>query len=186
MTTDNKFKVWDLFIRVFHWTLVASFSVAWLTQEQQYQPHLWFGYTVIALVAMRILWGFVGSRHARFSDFVTGPVTLWRYLRSMLSGQSRRYLGHNPAGGMMIVLMILTLLTIGISGIALDGAENWSGPLANYNLFHYTEQIKQLHSLSTDLMLLWIALHLLGVLYSSIIHHENLVKSMISGYKSTD
>ena len=186
MNKPSKIKVWDLFVRLFHWLLVISFTISWFTQEQQYETHLWAGYAVLILIGLRIVWGFFGSNHARFSSFVPGPKNLMRYVQSLIAHNSSRYIGHNPAGGVMIILMLLTLLTITVSGIALDGAENWSGPLAEYNLFHYTDQIKSLHILSTDAMLALIVLHLLGVIHSSILHRENLLRAMISGYKSAD
>jgi cytochrome b len=186
MNKPSTIKVWDIFVRLFHWLLVASFAISWFTQEQQYENHLWAGYTVLTLICLRTVWGFVGSTYARFKNFIPTPKVLINYVHSIITKRSPRYIGHNPAGGIMIVLMLLTLLTITSSGIALDGAENWSGPLAEFNLYHYTDQIKSLHIMSTNVLLALIVLHLLGVLHSSISHRENLVKAMISGHKSTE
>jgi cytochrome b len=183
MNTAERIRVWDPLIRSFHWLLVLGFTTAWLTRESDYELHLISGYAVLILIGLRILWGIFGSAHARFNDFVKGPVELLRYLGSLVRGSARRYRGHNPAGGMMIVLFLLILATLTISGVALDGAENWSGPLADAGLFRHKDLIHRIHDWSSDLMLLLIPLHLLGVLHASVVHRENLVKSMIDGYK---
>jgi cytochrome b len=137
--------VWDPLIRLFHWLLVGALVVSWVTQEEHYDLHLQSGYTVLALVGFRILWGMIGSRHARFSDFIYSPTAISGYLHSLRKGHSKRFLGHNPAGGAMILMLLISLLTVTISGIALDGAENWSGPMAEMNLFRYKELILRIH-----------------------------------------
>lgn len=175
--------VWDPFIRLFHWSLASAFVVSWLTGEEYYDLHLQAGYAVLGLVCLRLVWGLFGTRHARFSDFVYSPRVTGAYLLSLLRGKAERYIGHNPAGGAMIVLMLAALITVSVSGIALDGAENWSGPMAEMQLFRYTGLIKRIHSLSTDILLLAICLHLPGVALSSMLHRENLFKSMLTGKK---
>jgi cytochrome b len=154
-----------------------------LTGEEYYDLHLQAGYAVLGLVCLRLAWGLLGSRHARFSDFVYSPRDTITYLLSLLRGQAKRYIGHNPAGGAMVLLMLAGLVTVTVSGIALDGAENWSGPMAEMQLFHHTGLIKRIHSLSTDVLLVAVGLHLLGVTFTSLLHRENLVKSMITGRK---
>ncbi len=175
--------VWDPLIRLFHWLLVVSFAIAWYTQEGDYELHIITGYSILGLVGFRLLWGIIGPSHARFSDFIKGPRELLIYALSLHKRSIKRYLGHNPAGGFMIIVFLLGLLTVTISGIALDGAENWSGPLANMGLFRYKETILQLHDWSTNILLILIPLHLLGVIHASVQHRENLIKSMFSGYK---
>ncbi len=98
---NEQIKVWDLPVRVFHWSLVVGFTIAWFTGEQSEMLHSWAGYTVLGLVLFRIGWGIVGSRHARFSDFIYSPSRILAYLRSLCSGQPTHYLGHNPAGGFL-------------------------------------------------------------------------------------
>jgi cytochrome b len=176
-------KVWDPLVRIFHWGLVATFAVAYLTQEEEYQPHLIAGYVMLGLLAFRLVWGFVGTRHARFSDFVRGPATVIGYLRALLGGDPPRHLGHNPAGGIMILAMLATLLVVTISGVALDAAENRAGPLGDTRLFLYGDLIEETHSLSTDIALVLIGLHLAGVLHAALVHRENLVKAMFTGRK---
>ncbi len=182
----EKLKVWDPLLRVFHWSLVITFSICYLTQETQYELHINVGYAVLGLIVFRIFWGFAGPTHARFSDFVFPPQTTLPYIVAILKGDPRRYLGHNPAGGVMILATLACLIVVALSGIALDAAENRAGPLADTSLFRYTHLIAETHVASTNVALGLIAMHLLGVLVSSRIHGENLVLAMITGKKRGD
>jgi cytochrome b len=182
----DEIQVWDPLVRIFHWGLVAAFTLAWLTQEEAYDLHLTAGYAVLGLVAFRILWGFVGTRHARFGDFVRGPSRVTAYLRDLRRGSAERFLGHNPAGGIMILLLLAAMLIIALSGVALEGAENRSGPLGDTRLFYYTDLIKELHEWSSNLALLLVLLHLAGVAHAGWAHGENLVLAMVTGRKSKD
>lgn len=177
-------KVWDPAVRLLHIGLIVSFAVAYLTQERSYNLHLDSGYVLLGLVFTRILWGFIGTHHARFHNFLTGPRTLFGYLKDLFGGHPRRYLGHNPAGAAMIVCMLLVLTLVSISGIALDAAENRSGPLAQLPLFKYLDQVETIHEVSADLSLVLIAIHIAGVMVSSRLHRENLVAAMLSGRKA--
>lgn len=176
-------KVWDPLVRLFHWALLAACVLAYLTQEENYDLHLYTGYAVLGLVVFRVFWGLAGPRHARFSDFVRGPRALLGYLQGLWRRSAPRYLGHNPAGGVMVILLLIVLLTIGVSGVALDAAENRAGPLAATRLFLYRDQILELHVVATDIGLVLVALHLLGVLHASVAHRENLVRAMFTGRK---
>ncbi len=180
---NNKIVVWDPLVRLFHWTLVIACITAYLTQEEEYDLHLQTGYLIIGLICFRIIWGFIGSTHARFGDFVYRPGTVIDYLKESRNSQAKRYLGHNPAGGVMVVLMLLTLLTITLSGVALDAAENRAGPLAGSQLFLYTDMINMIHNLSTHIATAMVVLHILGVIFSAKAHNENLVLAMITGKK---
>lgn len=183
MNTSVQISVWDPLVRFFHWSLIIAFAVSWFTQEEHYNVHLQAGYTVLGLISVRIIWGLFGSKYARFSDFIYSPSTTTSYIKSMIHGHPKRYIGHNPAAGIMIIILIITLLTVTISGIALDGAENWSGPMAEMQLFQHRDLIMSIHTLSTDILLILITLHLLGVAYSSLTHRENLILSMFNGKK---
>ncbi len=203
MNHENTIRVWDIPTRIFHWSLVISFTIAYLTTEDDNIWHIYSGYVVLALVVFRLLWGFVGSRHARFSDFVCPPREVMQYLRSLLSGNPKRYTGHNPAGGWMIVALLASLLLVTISGLKLYAVEEGLGPLAGVTIElsvigashadgdeheddddnEEEEFWEELHELSTNLTLLLIFLHIAGVLVSGRIHHENLVKAMITGRK---
>lgn len=181
---SGSIKVWDVMVRLFHWLLVVSFLVAYLTQERNYEPHLFSGYLVLGLLAIRILWGLVGPRHARFADFLYRPSIIATYLKAMASRNPPRYIGHNPAGGLMVIALLVTLFVICVSGVALDAAENRAGPLADTRLFYYTDTIIDIHVISTNIGIALITLHLLGVLYASLVHRENLVRAMITGRKA--
>lgn len=115
--TDKEVKVWDPLIRIFHWTLVIGFTVAYLTGDELTTIHIWSGYLIAGLLLVRLLWGFIGTKHARFRDFIYPPREVAAYLKSLVSGKSRRYLGHNPAGGVMVLLLLTSLVLTTGSGL---------------------------------------------------------------------
>ena len=167
-------RVWDPLVRLFHWSLVTSFAVAWLSEEGE-SLHDGAGYVVLALVAVRVVWGFVGSRHARFRDFVPTPAALLAYLRRMLAARAERHLGHNPAGGAMIVaLLAMLVLTAG------------SGWLMTTDRFWGVGWVEELHEIAAWLTLVMVAAHVAGVVFSSFAHRENLVRAMITGRKRAE
>jgi cytochrome b len=128
---SNKIYVWDLFVRIFHWSLVVLFVTSYLTGEEEHWIHVYSGYVILVLLALRVLWGFIGPKSARFSDFMYSPGKVIGYLKSLVSGDtSERYIGHNPAGGMMVLAMFVTLTCIGFSGLKLYAIEEGKGPLA--------------------------------------------------------
>ncbi|MCK9285603.1 MAG: cytochrome b/b6 domain-containing protein [Rhodocyclaceae bacterium] len=165
--------VWDLPVRVFHWTLAISFVIAFLSAEsERYRDiHVLCGYLTLALIGFRLVWGMVGSRHARFASFVRGPSAVWRYLRSLLSTHPEHHLGHNPAGAVAILL----LLALG-SGSGLTG---W----ATFNE-RGGEAVSELHVSFANAMLALVVVHLVGVAVSSLLHRENLLRAMVTGYKN--
>ena len=113
-------RVWDLFVRAFHWALAASFAIAWLSSENWERLHDAIGYVAGALVALRVVWGFLGPRYARFAQFVRSPGAVIAYLRAIRDGSERRYIGHNPAGGAMIVVLLVAIAGTAVSGLAPD------------------------------------------------------------------
>jgi cytochrome b len=165
-------RVWDPFIRMSHWALAAAFVVAYFSHGGYLAVHRWAGYAIAALVVLRVIWGFVGSTHARFADFVTGPRELLSYLRLLLRGREPRHIGHNPAGGAMIVVMLGLLAALCITGFVLDTPQ-----------FRDDRDFKQLHDLLTDATVVCIVLHLAGVAHASWRHRENLVGAMFTGRK---
>lgn len=183
MDKNELIRVWDPLVRLFHWTLVGSFTIAYFTQELNYAPHLYSGYTVLSLIAIRIVWGFVGGHYARFNNFIYGPKAILNYLRSIFDKNPDYFLGHNPAGGIMVVFLLVLLLTVCVSGVALDAAENRAGPLANSQLFLYTDIIAQIHVYSTNITVFLVAIHFIGVVMSSILLKENLIRAMVTGKK---
>jgi len=180
---QKKVGVWDIVVRIFHWGLVVSFFTSWFVGETNYDVHLTFGYAALSLICIRLVWGFVARGHARFSDFIVGPFKTLSYIRARLNGKAPRYLGHNPAGAAMIVALLLTVITICISGVALDAAENFAGPLAGFRLYPYVNPISEVHEISTNLALVLVGLHIAGVVVESLSSRENLVAAMISGKK---
>jgi cytochrome b len=165
-------RVWDVFVRVFHWSLVTLFVAAFVTGDKSEDLHIAIGYAIAVLAAARILWGFVGSRHARFSDFVRSPAENLDYFRKAVRGRAPRFLGHNPAGGLM------TLALLGMIG-----AIATTGYLMTTDAFWGSELMEELHEGLVYATLGLIGLHVAGVLVASFEHRENLIKSMITGRK---
>jgi len=162
---------------------VAFFIIAFITEDDWLYLHSFAGYSISGLLIFRILWGVIGTRHARFSDFVTTPKTVRAYLRSMLTGRPKHYIGHNPAGGMMIIGLLVVLLLTAVSGMATLATEGL-GPLANTFFASWSDDwLEEIHEALANLSLLLVIVHIAGVLVSSIAHRENLVKAMIDGHK---
>lgn len=182
---ENPIKVWDLLVRAGHWTLVAAFATAYVTEGEVMPTHAIAGYTITGVVLVRILWGFVGTKHARFSDFVRGPVATLDYLRSIFAGRAERHIGHNPAGGAMILALLAALAGTVTCGMVLYGIEEGAGPLAGLVAdAHLDEDTwEEAHELFANGTLLLIALHVAGVIHASRAHGENLVKAMVTGRK---
>lgn len=173
MNTTPTVRVWDRFVRLFHWTLVSCFFGAYLSTESIGWVHKGCGYATLVLVAARVVWGFVGTEHARFANFVPGPQRLWLYARALLQRREPRHLGHNPAGSVMILLLLAMVAAIGISG--------W---MLTLDAFWGNETVETLHTLLVDAMLFAVALHVAANVYGSFRHRENLVLSMFSGNKT--
>ena len=183
---NSQVRVWDPLVRVFHWTLALAFVTAWITEDDWLDLHVPAGYTVLGLLLFRIVWGVIGTRHARFTDFVRSPATTLAYLRDVMAVRARRYLGHNPAGGAMVIALLASLAITTLSGLALYGYKEFSGPLADllYSAPDWLgDPLEDIHEFSANFTLLLILLHLAGVALTSLQHRENLVRSMFTGYK---
>ncbi|MFO1171935.1 MAG: cytochrome b/b6 domain-containing protein [Hyphomicrobiaceae bacterium] len=167
-------KVWDPFVRVFHWSLVASFAVAFLVSEERdlRTLHLWAGYAAAALVTLRIVWGLLGTRYARFSQFVHGPRRVLGYAVEVARGQEARHIGHNPAGGAMVVALLLAMLGLSLTGYLMTTDQFWG-----------SEPMEEAHELLANGMLVLVALHIAGVVLESVRHRESLIKAMVTGRK---
>ncbi|HKK13232.1 MAG TPA: cytochrome b/b6 domain-containing protein [Gammaproteobacteria bacterium] len=179
-------RVWDPLVRVFHWSLVAAFFIAYFTEEDLLAVHTVAGYTVLGLLGIRLIWGLVGSRHARFTDFVYRPRVVLSYLKDVAALRARRYLGHNPAGGAMVILILLSLVATGFTGMGIYGVEHHAGPLAGWlaNAGHNTKELfEESHEFFANFTLFLVILHVAGVLVESLLHRENLVRSMFTGSK---
>ena len=169
---SRKILVWDAPVRVFHWLMVLSFAGAYLSAESERWRllHVTLGYSMAGLVMFRILWGLLGTRHARFSSFVRGPKAVARYLGAALRGQPEHHTGHNLAGALAIVALLALTLAVAASG--------W----ASYNEVA-GEWLKNIHEAVANLMLAVVGLHIAGVLVSSRLHRENLALAMLNGRK---
>lgn len=192
-SNSNLVRVWDAFVRTGHWVLVVAYFTAYFTEDHLLSVHVWAGYVVGAIVVARVAWGFMGTTHARFRDFLYGPGAALRYFGNLLRGKSRRYLGHSPAGGIMVVLLLLGLAAVTWSGLMVYAYDQQAGPLARFvvspdalpadefeALEHYWEET---HELLVNVTLLLVALHIAGVLLASFVHKENLVRAMFTGKK---
>jgi len=183
-TPPTSVRVWDPLVRIFHWSLVLFFLTAYLSEDDFETLHVWAGYTVAALVAFRLVWGLIGTRHARFTDFVRSPRRVIQYLKDIPSGRAKRYLGHNPAGGAMIVALLCFLGGTVIFGMATLGADENTGPLAGTWLASFDEHtLKEIHEFFANGTLMLVFLHVAGVIFSSIHHRENLARAMVNGRK---
>jgi cytochrome b len=199
--------VWDPIVRYGHWALVVAFAAAYLSSEEDTgfpdPTHVWAGYAIGTIVLFRVFWGFAGSRHARFRDFAYGPVAAMRYLANLISGRARRYIGHSPAGAMMVFLLLIGLSgTVG-TGILAYGQQG-HGPLGSIGTATTLRSLQgddaagaqadqpgereegamaEVHAALANITLGLIVLHILGVLLASVRHRENLIAAMIGGRK---
>lgn len=165
-------RVWDPLVRIFHWSLVALFATAYLTGDEVQKVHEPVGYGIAGLLVFRVIWGIVGSRHARFSDFVRSPSAVVSYLRDAVSFRGRRYLGHNPAGGAMILALIAAI-----------GGTAATGYMMTTDMWWGVGWVEEVHEILANGCLVLIALHVAGVIFASIEHGENLVRAMVTGKK---
>lgn len=167
--------VWDPLVRIAHWSLAASVILAWVSHEGGNPLHDWhevFGYVALGIVAVRLPWGFIGTRYARFAQFVRAPAAVLGYARAVLTRTEPRHIGHNPLGGWMVVALL--------AAVVLASGSGW---LYVTDRFWGTEWVGELHEFAGDLLLPLIALHIAGVIFTSRRHRENLVAAMVSGRK---
>jgi cytochrome b len=198
--------VWDPLVRFGHWALVAAFAVAYFSAEEEAggpDPlHVWGGYVVGAIVVLRVAWGFVGPRHARFSDFVRSPIVALKYFLDLLYGRASRYVGHSPAGGAMVMALLVCLAATVATGLIAYGEEG-KGPLAVVMVTDVNAKgneaghralaekrgaetestIAELHGLMANITVALVVAHIFGVAVASFVHKENLVLAMITGRK---
>jgi cytochrome b len=203
-TSEARIYVWDPLVRLFHWGLVAAFALAYFTGEDSGSIHVAAGYAIAALLVVRVIWGFVGSRSARFSDFLRGPRETARYLRDLLLLRAERHLGHSPAGGAMILALLLSLTVTLASGLVVYGADERAGPLAGLfapvtaasSLSSRNDEgraeeegdgpadtAEEIHEIFANITVALALLHVAAVIFASFAFRENLIGSMITGYK---
>jgi cytochrome b len=189
--------VWDLPLRLFHWLLVLSIAASWYTAEysEEYvqlgeriisytQLHFYLGYWALGLIAFRILWGFVGPRNARFTTFVSGPSRVLAYLRTLLRRDAPAAVGHNPLGGLVVIVMLLMIGAQAVTGLFLiDNTEIWTAPYHSAVSSETAGTLGSFHHLNFDVLIWVIALHVLAILFYRLYKGQNLVAAMITGRK---
>ena len=215
-TPNDTIRVWDPIVRIGHWTLVIAFFTAYLTEDDFLTQHVWAGYVVGIVVCVRLLWGLVGTKHARFVNFVKSPAVTLRYIGDLAANRAKRYAGHNPAAGAMILALLISLSGTVISGLMAYAIEEDAGPLAGlvadgsapaslpaltgvayahaddyaaddgHEDNAFEEFWEEVHEILANFTLLLVGLHIAGVLFSSYAHKENLIRGIIDGRKRRD
>jgi len=223
MTTIKKtIQVWSPLIRIGHWTLVIAFFTAYFTEDDFMNLHAWAGYIVGMYLLTRIAWGFVGGKYARFSNLIYSPAKIIRYLKNLIALKPQHYIGHNPAGGAMVIALFVSLAGTALTGMQLYAVEENKGPFAitaqqsqlqmlsvsfiaeakaedddedeESNVSNIDQKVdkqaeefwEELHELFANFTLLLVFVHVGGVIASSIIDKEKLVKAMLTGEKDVD
>jgi cytochrome b len=199
--TKDRIQVWDLFVRTSHWLIVIGFFIAYFTEEDAMTVHAWAGYVVGALLLLRIVWGLVGPRYARFSDFIYRPTAVLSYFWALLTGHAKRYVGHSPAGGVMIILLMISLAATVGTGLIVYAQEHGAGPLAPFiahtqqaeglngvvredaNREEHESSLEEVYETLANVTLALVMFHVLGVILASFVHRENLVIVMLTGRK---
>ena len=171
-TTTERIHVWDRFVRVFHWALVSCILFNYLIMDDGETPHRWLGYTASALVCARIVWGFIGSRHARFADFFPTPAKIGKHLRDLRSGTHDDHPGHNPVAAVMIFALMGLVLSLGITGY-MQGSDAFWGE----------EWVQDLHETLASTLIAFSGLHALEAIVMGRIERTNLVRAMVTGVK---
>lgn len=180
--------VWDLPVRLFHWSLVILMITLWLTSQAKWfyniDVHFYCGYAVLALLLFRLLWGFVGSKHARFNDFVCGIRATFTYAHSLVKGQSIHCIGHNPLGSWSVILLLMALLVEAVTGLFATDDIITDGPLRGWVVYETSRLLTTIHRVNFNWVLVTlIILHVSAILFYRIVKRENLVLPMITGHK---
>jgi cytochrome b len=187
MSTDTRdpssVKVWDPLIRIFHWSLVFTFFVAFITEDDWMDLHVQAGYAVSILITFRLIWGIIGTRQARFLSFIKPPSVVVSYFKQMLSLRVPHYLGHNPLAAVMVIALLSSITLVAFTGMVLIAGEG-QGPLAGTVYASWSgEWMEEIHEFFANFSLLLVIAHVSGVVVSSLLERENLVKAMINGRK---
>lgn len=182
-TSQTTVKAWDPLIRMFHWSLVFFFLLAFITEDDWLTLHVQAGYAVSLLIGFRLFWGLVGTRTARFLTFVKPLGTVKAHLKDMLSFKAGHYLGHNPVAAVMVVVLLISVALVAFTGIVMIAAEN-QGPLAGSLFASWNgEVMEEVHEFFANFTLLLVFAHVFGVIFSSFLERENLVRAMLTGRK---
>lgn len=183
----EQIKIWDVPVRLFHWSLVLGFVLAYVSAEVGIlDAHVLIGYFLIVLLGFRVLWGFIGGQYARFNSFIFSPSETMGYIRSLRGAHPAHYYGHNPAGALMVFGLLALLAAIFMSGLVTLATVDYEGPLlflANQVSDDTSYFFRHAHDFFVDVALILIPLHLIGVIAGSIQHKENLARAMVTGMK---
>ena len=192
---NYQIKVWDIGGRLFHWSLVLFYTIAYISEDIEH-IHVYAGYVVLGLILFRVLWGLIGNKYARFNVFISGKKVAFVYLKSLLTKKPKHYIEHNPIAGWIILALLIIIFLVAWTGLLLY-ADAGKGPLAEVNVElisrvyadddgEQSESIwEEIHEGLASLTLLLVCVHVAEVLLSNIIHGENLIRSMITGYKKS-
>lgn len=183
-SSERGIPVWDLPVRFFHWALVLLIGFSWLSGEMEWMTwHLYSGYAVLALVLFRVIWGFIGSTHARFADFIYGPGAVIAYMRTLPSRTAAKFAGHNPLGGISVVLILLCVLVQAGTGLFANDDILTEGPLYKHVSKDLSDFLTTIHKYNFNVLLTLIGVHVAAVLYYLFYKSENLIKPMFTGRK---
>ena len=186
---NEQVKVWTVLIRLFHWLLVALFIFAFISEDEFDDLHFLSGYSILFLLVFRIFYGFFGNKYARFSGFIYSPRAVINYIKSVFSFDAKRYLGHNPAGGVMVLVIIMALFATIFTGMVALPYEDRPAELSSiFSVLPYwfLSEAEELHELFADFSLFLVVVHITGVLIESVLHQENLIRSMLTGRKNSN
>lgn len=182
---DDRRLVWDLPLRLFHWLLVASMTASYVTAKLGFdwmQWHFYLGYWTIGLLVFRVLWGFFGPRHARFSSFIHAPGAIWLYLKSMFRRDTARSIGHNPVGGLMVILMLFLVAVQATTGLFTTDDVVWAGPYNPSVSSSTASTLSTIHSINFNIIIGVVCLHIAAILFYALYKRQNLVVPMLHGH----
>lgn len=181
----HKVKIWDSPTRIFHWALVINIIAAWYTIENRLiDLHQIAGYSLMGLIIFRVFWGIIGSTTSRFTFFITSPLTAFTYLKLSLQQKLHHEVGHNPAGGWMVLIMLIILSTQVITGLFANDDLGFSGILSDYVKKETSDFLTQIHQLNFDILIGIIWIHLVAVFFYVLVKKDNLIKAMFTGTKN--
>ena len=178
--------VWDLPLRLFHWLFALTVAASWTTAKlgvDWMQYHFYLGYLAIGLLVFRLIWGFIGPRHARFSSFLEKPGVVWRYAKSLLEPHSHPSVGHNPLGGLMVIVMLVLVSAQVTTGLFSTDAIIWTGPYYPSVSSATASWLSTVHSVNSNFILAAVGVHILAILYYRFFKKQSLVSAMFTGYK---
>ncbi len=188
MPEKKSYLIWDLPTRLFHWLLVALVIFSWYSMEieENLDWHFISGYCVLALLLFRCLWGLIGTHHARFKNFLFKPSTIISYALTLRVKKSQVYAGHNPLGGVSVILMLLILLLQSITGLFASDGDFYFGPLSDYVSSRSSDVLTEIHHFNSNIIYALIILHLLAIAFYTFYKKQKLLAAMFSGKKTLD